>query len=276
MSAALAFVALLAAAPFAAAAAAEGGGGFDPFGEVGFEQRLGERLPLDARLHDREGHEVRLGDVLAERPTLLVLVYYRCPMLCNQVLDGVVRALRPLSFDAGKEFQVVAISIDPADTPERANAKHGEIVEAYGRAGSADGWRFLVADQATIDAVCDAAGYHYALDPETGEYAHAAGVVAVTPEGVLARYFYGIDYPTKELRLALVEASEGRIGTLADQVLLLCYHYDPTTGRYGFAILGALRAAGVLTVVVLGVAVTRMLRRERRPGARHGPREGGA
>lgn len=235
---------------------------------VGIEQNLGRQIPLDLVFRDETGAPVRLGDLFAAKPTIVNLVYYRCPMLCTEVLNGLVASLETLKFDAGKEFSVVTVSIDPRETPELATEKKTVYLKRYGRAGAAQGWHFLTGDQTQIARLADAVGFRYAYDPELGQYAHAAGIFVATPDGRLARYFYGIDYAPRDLRLALVEASEGKIGNVADKIVLFCYQYDPTTGKYGATILGIMRLGGVVTVLALGAFMLLMWRRDaRRSGA---------
>jgi protein SCO1/2 len=231
---------------------------------VGFDQNLGARLPLDARFVDDGGTPVALGEVLGERPAVLAFVYYECPMLCTLVLNGLVRALRAIDLAPGEDFDVVAISIDPAETPELARAKKAHYLEAYGRPDAARGWRFLCGGEEEIRRVAAAAGFRYEYVAERDEFAHASGLVVLTPEGEVARYLYGVEYAPRDLRLGLVEASAGRIGSPVDKVLLLCMHYDPLTGRYGFAIVGAIRLFGGLTVAALAAFIARSLARELR------------
>lgn len=231
--------------------------------EVRIDQRLGEQLPLDLSFRDHRGYEVRLGDVFGEKPVLLALVYYECPMLCTLVLNDVLRCLRALPLDAGEDFDLLAVSIDPGETPELAAAKREAYLEDYGR-GEPDGWHFLVGDEASVAALTDAVGFRYVYDPATDEYAHAAGIQLVTPEGVLSRYFYGLEYPPRDVRLGLVEASDGAIGSAVDQVLLFCYHYDPVTGKYGLVVMNVVRLAGGLTVAAIVSFVVVMLRRDRK------------
>lgn len=235
-----------------------------PLQEVGFDQRLGERVPLDLTLRDESGASVRLGQYFARRPVVLSLVYYRCPMLCTLVLNGLVRALNTLTFDVGDEIEVVTVSIDPAETPAQAAAKKQQYMENYRRAGAAAGWHFLTGDAAAIEELATSVGFRYRRDPQTGEYAHASGIMVLTPEGVLARYFFGVEYAPRDLRLALVEAGAGRIGSPIDQLLLLCFRWDPSTGRYSSVILSSVRAGGVLTVAALCGFIVLMRRRERR------------
>ncbi len=230
---------------------------------VAFEQRLGSDLPLDARFVDATGKAIRLGELFGDRPAVLALVYYECPMLCNLVLNGLVASLRAVDFDPGREFDVVAVSFDPREDPDLAAAKRAGYVESYGREGTEAGWHFLTGDAEAIRRLTEAVGFRYNFDEESGEFAHSAGVVLATADGRVARYFFGVEYPPRDLRLGLVEASDNRIGSVVDQVLLYCFHYDAVSGRYSFATLTAVRIGGVLTVaVLLGFMIT-MLRRER-------------
>jgi protein SCO1/2 len=232
--------------------------------DVGIEQRLGTPLPLDAIFQDESGAPVRLGHYFGRRPVILVLAYYNCPMLCTQVFNGLVSALRVLSFDAGREFDVVAVSFDPRDRPADAAAKKKAYAEAYGRTGGAAGWHFLTGSTASIERVTQAAGFHYRYDDATGQFAHATAIYVATPQGKLSRYFYGIEYAPRDLRLSLIEASNSRIGSLADQILLFCYHYDPKLARYSAAVLSAVRLGGVAAVLVLSSFLTVMWRRDRK------------
>lgn len=240
---------------------------FDPAREIGFDQRLGQQVPLDLVFRDESGRAVRLADCFGARPVVIALVYYECPMLCTLVLNGMVRTFRALSLELGSDYEVVTVSIDPDETPELAALKKAQYLETFAAgeptAGATAGWHFLTGDQASIDALASTIGFRYAYDPESGEFAHASGFVVATPQGQLSRYLFGVEYITRDLRLALVEASQGRVGSLIDQVLLLCYHYDPATGRYGFAIVTAVRAAGILTVALIAAYVWRSLARER-------------
>lgn len=223
--------------------------------EVAFEQRLDAPLPLDATFRDETGREVRLGEYFGQRPVILTLVYYECPMLCSVILNGLLKSLERLTFDVGREFDIVTISFNPAETPELAAAKKRTYVERYGRPGAAAGWHFLTGEEAAIRRVTEAVGFRYAYVPERREYAHAAGIVVATPEGRVSRYFYGIEYPPRDLRLGLVEAAERKIGSPVDQFLLYCFHYDPKTGTYGAAVMNLMRLGGLLTVVLLGAFV---------------------
>lgn len=237
-------------------------------GAVGFDQKLDAQVPLDLVFQDEHGRTVRLEDLVGERPVVLSLVYYECPLMCTQVLNGLVASLREVELEIGRDYDVLTVTIDPEETAGLALAKKRACLESYGRPVPEGAWRFLTAAPgAGADAIARLAasvGFRYLYVPERDEYAHASGIVALTPEGRVARYFYGVEYPPRDLRLALVEASSGGIGTLADQVLLLCYHWDPATGRYGFVILGVTRVLGLLTVGTLGGWLVLALRRERR------------
>jgi protein SCO1/2 len=231
--------------------------------DVAFDQRLGETLPLDAAFRDEQGLSVPLRALFRGRPVVLSLVYYECPMLCTLTLNGLVSALGTLSLDAGRDFDVITVSFDSRETPALAAAKKAAYLKRYGRPGAAEGWRFLTGDEAAVKALTAAVGFRYAWDDRTRQFAHPAGVVVATPEGRIARYLFGVEYAPKDLRLALVESGQGRIGTVLDQVVLYCYQYDPTTGRYGAAVMRIVRGAGVLTLVALGGFITVMWRRER-------------
>jgi protein SCO1 len=234
--------------------------------QVSIEQRLNEQLPLELSFRDETGKTVRLGDYFGSKPVIVSLVYYRCPMLCDQVLNGLTSALGVLKFDVGKEFNIVTVSIDPRETPEMAAKKKEVYLHRYQRPTAVQGWPYLTGDQASIDKLAKAVGFHYVYDEKTQQYAHASGVVVATPEGRLAQYYYGIEYSPKDLRLGLVEASQNRIGTLVDQLILYCYHYDPETGHYGAIAMRFMRLGGILTVLLLGGFVVTMLRREAHAG----------
>ena len=229
--------------------------------QVGIEQRLNNQIPLDLKFRDESGREVRLSEYFAKgKPVALTLVYYECPMLCNQVLNGAVGAFQGLQFTAGREFEVVTVSFDAREGPELAARKKETYLRRYRREGAEAGWHFLTGDKASIDALAEAVGFRYVWDDESRQFAHASAVMVATPAGRLSHYFYGIDYAPKDLRLAFVEASEGKIGSPVDSFLLFCYHYDPITGRFA-PVMGVLRAAGVLTVAGL-VALLLYLRRK--------------
>jgi protein SCO1/2 len=231
---------------------------------IGIDQRLGAELPLELGFRDESGRAIRLGDLVKDKPVVLSLVYYECPMLCTEVLNGLLRSLRALSFDVGREFEVITVSFDPAETPELARAKKKEYLARYDRPGAASGWHFLTGEEESIRTLTRAVGFRYLYLPERDEFAHASGVMVLTPSGKVSRYFYGIDYATRDLRLGLVEASSHRIGSAVDQILLYCFHYDPTTGKYGVVILNVLRLAGLATVAALGSFIWVSHRRERR------------
>ncbi|HEX2164744.1 MAG TPA: SCO family protein, partial [Thermoanaerobaculia bacterium] len=236
----------------------------EPLREVGFDQRLGEAVPLDLVFRDASGSSVRLGDFFDGRPVALALVYYDCPMLCPLTMSGLARSLKPLEITAGEEFELVTVSFDPRETAATARAARDRYLPLYGRQGAADGWHFLTGDAPEIARLADAVGFRYTFDEERGEYAHAAGLVVLTPEGRIARYFFGTDHSARDLRLAFVEASAGTIGNAIDQVLLYCFHYDPATGRYSAATWNLVRAGAALTVLALAGFIVVMLRRERR------------
>jgi len=217
--------------------------------EVSFKQRLNESLPLDAHFKDEYDRDVTLGRYFNQRrPVIVAFVYYQCPMLCTQVMNGISSSLRALTFTAGEEFDVVLISFDPRDNPAAAAEKKRTHLKYWASERTSGGWHFLTGDEATIKRTADAAGFTYRWDPQTAQFAHVSGVLVATPEGKLARYFYGVEYSPKELRMALVEAGQGHIGSAIDELLLYCYHYDPENGRYGVMIMNLVRAAGILTV----------------------------
>lgn len=260
-----AFAVLALAGPAAAQAPGEPANFKPPMlREVGFDQNLGDKVPLDITLKDEQGRDVRLGDYFGKKPVVLALVYYECPMLCSQILNGVVSALDILKFDAGKEFDVIAVSFNPKEGPGLASAKKRAYTERYKRPGTEHGWHFLTGTPESIAQLTTAVGFRYAWDAKTEQYAHAAGIMVLTPEGRIAKYHYGVEYSPRDLRLALVEASSSRIGNAVDQVLLYCYHYDPTTGQYGLAAMTAVRLGGVATIAGMLTFWIVMWRRERR------------
>jgi protein SCO1/2 len=246
--------------------------------EVGIDQHLGQQIPQDLTLKDESGHDVRLADLTSSRrPAVLALVYYRCPMLCTMVLNDLLRGLKLVPLDAGKDFDVIAVSFDPGETPDLASKKRDEYVRQYARARHVEpaavqgGWHFLTGDADSIRRLTSSVGFRYVWDEKYKQFIHASGVTILTPDLHLARYFYGIDYEPKDLRLSLVEASGGKIGSRVDQALLYCFHYDPAIGKYTPFITNFVRAAGVLTVLALGAYVVVNVRRERRtaaPGAK--------
>ena len=218
---------------------------------VGIDQRLNEQIPLDVVFRDEQGHDVRLGQFFHGKPVVLSLVYYQCPMLCNQVLNGMMGAFRQVSFNIGEQFEVITVSFDPRETPDLAAAKKSTYIKAYNRPGSEASWHFLTGDEASIKRLTEAAGFRYLWDEQTKQFAHASGIMVLTPEGKLARYYYGIEYPPRDLRLGLVEASQNKIGTPVDALMLYCYHYDPATGKYGAIVMNIVRLAGGLSVVLI-------------------------
>jgi len=231
---------------------------------VGIDQRLNEQVPLDLTFKDEQGKTVRLGDYfVAGRPVILNLVYYQCPMLCTEVLNGLTSALKVIRFVPGKEFEVVTVSIDPRETPALAANKKEMYIKKLGNPEAAKGWHFLTGEQSQIAALASAVGWRYRYDAKLDQFAHAAGIILITPTGKVAQYYYGVEYSAKDMRLGIVEASQNKIGSLADQVLLYCYHYDPRTGRYGATITNIIRLAGLTTVLVLGGALVLLFRQEK-------------
>jgi protein SCO1/2 len=234
-----------------------------PLREVGFDQNLDQHVPLDTSLIDEAGRNVRLGDFFGTRPVVMVFAYYTCPMLCTQVVNGLASALGVLSLDPGQDFEIVTVSFDPRDTPASAARAKAHALDRYKRPAHTS-WHFLTGDQSAIDRLTRAAGFRYVWDEATQQFAHPSGVVVLTPDGRLARYLFGIEYGPRDLRFAIIEASGGRVGNPADALLLYCYHYDPTRGRYGLVIMRALRLAGIGTVLALACFVAAMVRQERR------------
>ncbi len=234
-----------------------------PTRDVGFDQKMGVKLPLDATFRDESGRPVRLGDYFGKRPVLLQLAYYECPMLCGLAMQGLARSLKGFSLVPGRDFDVVTISFDPKETPALARAKKTTMVDFYGRPGGEEGWHFLTGAEPEIERVTGAVGFRYRWDEAQKQYAHPTGLVVVTPDGVVSRYFFGVDYASKELKLGLSEASDGKVGGVTAQLLLLCYQYNPATGKYTAATLRVLKVAGAATVLALATFVLVMLRRER-------------
>jgi protein SCO1/2 len=234
--------------------------------DVEFQQRLHEQLPLDLKFVNEDGREVRLGEYFNRRPVLLAFVYYECPMLCTQVLNGVTSALTALDEKVGADYEVVAVSFDPRETAVLAAAKKKSYVDRYNRPGSEHGFHFLTGSEASIKALTAAAGFKYAWDEQTQQFAHASGFVVATPQGKLSRYFFGIEYAPRDVKFALMESSAGRVGSLIDQVLLYCYHYDPKTGSYSFVAMKAVQLGGAFTLLALAGFVVVAIRREHRAG----------
>ena len=236
--------------------------------EVGIDQKLDGAIPLEAPFTDESGRDVTLGQYFGKRPVILSLVYYECPMLCIQTLTGLSGSLEALAFNPGKEFELVVVSIDPGETPALAADRKKTFLKRYGRAGVDASVHFLTGRETSIKPLADAVGFRYAYDKDIDQYAHPAALTVLTGEGRVSKYLYGIEFAPRDLRLALVEAGDGRIGTAIDQALLFCYHYDPETGKYGFVIMNVVRLGGAITVVALAGSIVFALRRERR---RRGP-----
>jgi protein SCO1/2 len=234
---------------------------------VGIDQNLNAQIPLELNFKDETGQTVRLGQYFRGQPVVLALVYYECPGLCDLVLNGLSHAMEQISLNVGSDYQVVTISFNPKETWQLAGAKKANYIEKYQRTGAQAGWHFLTGREDAIKKLADTVGFRYNYDPVSNQFAHASGIMVLTPEGKIARYFYGIQYKPRDFRLGLVEASANKIGTPADQVLLFCYHYDPTTGKYGMAITEITRVLGTATVLALGAFVFIMLRRERHAAA---------
>jgi len=230
---------------------------------VGIEQHLDGQVPPDLTFVDDTGHTVKLGDYFGKKPLILNLVYYNCTMLCGEALAGLTGAMKMVKFDAGKEFDVVTVSFNPQETPEIAAAKKKDYLARYGRPGAASGWHFLTGPPESINALTKAVGFQYQYDPKINQYAHATAIMVLTPQGRISRYFYGVDFPPKDLRMGLVEASQGKIGNAVDQVLLYCYHYDPATGKYGAIVSNILRLGAGVTIVFLGVLLLILFRLEK-------------
>ena len=230
--------------------------------KVRIEQRLNIQIPLETQFRDESGRAVALADYFGRKPVILALVYYQCPMLCTQILNGLTGSLKALSFDAGNEFEVLAVSFDPKDTPETAAAKKANYVRRYGRKGAENGWHFLSGEERSIRSLTEAVGFHYAYDPATQQYAHASAIMILTPQGKTSRYFYGVEYAPRDVKLGLMEASQNKIGSPVDQAMLYCYQYDPTTGKYGPVVMNIVRLSGAATLLVLGTALIIFWRRE--------------
>jgi len=232
--------------------------------QVRIDQRLNEQLPLDVGFRDETGRSVKLRDYFGRRPVILSFAYYTCPMLCPMTLEGMVKAMRTLSFQPGEDYIAVNVSINPKETPEIAAAKKEDLLRDFNRPGVKENWHFLTGDELSIRQVADAAGFRYVWDPSTQQFIHASGIMVVTPQGKMSRYFYGIEFAPRDLRLGLIEATAGKIGSPVDQVLLYCFHYDPATGKYGLVVMNVLRIFGALTVLLLGGAIFIYMWRERR------------
>lgn len=231
---------------------------------ISIEQKLDQQIPLSLNFLDSDGRSVRLSDYFQDQPVVLALVYYDCPMLCNLILNGTLRALRAMDMTAGKEFQVVTVSFDPRETPKVADRTRKSYLEKYRRPEAERGWAFLTGSQDQIQSLTHAVGFRYRWDSETQQFAHAGALIVLTPEGKVSRYLFGVEYSPRDLRLSLVEASENRIGTAVDQILLYCFQYNPLTGKYSFAVMNILRAMGILTLVAIGGLILALIRWDRR------------
>ena len=231
--------------------------------QVSISQNLNAQIPADLVFRDENGNPVRLGDFFGKKPIVLSLVYFDCPALCTEVLNGQLHTMRAISLDLGKDFDAVTVSFEPKDTSALAKAKRDVYAGQYGRPGAAQHWHFLTGDAPSINALTQAVGFHYAYDSAIRQYAHAAAIMVLTPDGRMARYFYGVQFPARDLRLGLVEASQGKIGTVTDHAMLFCYQYDPETGKYGLIVMNVVRAGGALTLLALGTFMFVMFRRDR-------------
>jgi protein SCO1/2 len=229
--------------------------------DVGIQQNPNTQIPANLTFLDENGKTVKLGDYFGKKPMILSLVYYQCTMLCGEVLNGLDTALRVVKFDVGNQFDVLTVSFDPKDTPEVATIKKAEYLKRYKRPGAESGWHFLTGQQPAIDALTKAAGFQYQYDPKTEQFAHSTAIMILTPEGKIAQYYYGVEYAPKDLRLGLIQASNHKIGSVVDEVLLYCYHYDPNTGKYGAAIFKILRLSGAATILIMGVFLGILIRR---------------
>jgi len=234
---------------------------------VGIDQNLNAQVPLDLTFKDDTGQTVQLGQYFRQKPVVLALVYYECPGLCDLILNGLSHVMQQVSLNIGSDYQVVTVSFNPKETWQLATAKKANYIEKYNRPGAKEAWHFLTGQEDSIKRLADTVGFHYNYDPVSKQFAHASAIMILTPEGKIARYFYGIEYKPRDFRLGLVEASANKIGTPADQVLLFCYHYDPTTGKYGVMVTQVTRVLGTATVLLLGGFVFIMLRKERRSHA---------
>ena len=233
-------------------------------GEVSIQQKLNAQLPLDLMFRDESGKVIRLRDEFRGKPVLLNFMYYRCPMLCSMVMEGIASTLTELKFDVGKEFDVITVSFDPRDMPDQAAAKKEKYIKRYGRFSAVSGWHFLTGHDTSIKKLTDAVGFHYAYDPKLDQFAHGAAIMVLTADGHVSRYLYGFDFRARDIKLALMEASANRIGTITDQILLLCYHYEPATGKYSRNAMNFVRAGGIATMAGLAGFIFIMIRRERR------------
>jgi protein SCO1/2 len=231
---------------------------------VGIDQNIGAPLPLDLEFRDETGAPVKLGSYFGDKPVILTLVYYDCPMLCTEVLNGLSRSLAPLNYSIGEEFEVVTVSFDPRETPTLASQKKAVYTQRYGRPGTQEGWHFLTGEAPAIDKLTGTVGFNYVYDEAEGQFVHGSAIMIVSPQGTVSHYFFGIEYPSEDIRLAIIESSEEKLGTVFDQIMLYCFNYDPEQGRYGVAIMNAMRVAGLITLVGMGSFMIIMFKRDRR------------
>jgi protein SCO1/2 len=232
---------------------------------VGIEQRLNDQIPPELVFRDESGNTVRLSNCFGKKPLILNLVYYKCPMLCGEVLAGLTRAMKGMKLVLGQDYDVLTVSFDPHETPADASASKATYLKRYGREDAGQGWHFLTGSQESIAALTKAAGFQYQYNAQSGQFAHATAILVLTPTGRIAQYYYGVEFPVKDLRLALVQASSNKIGNVVDQILLYCYHYDPAAGKYNLAIYRVLRLSGIATLLLLGGFIVIMLRRDAHP-----------
>jgi protein SCO1 len=230
---------------------------------VGLDQKLNAQVPLDLTFKDEHGATVSLGQLLQGKPAILTMVYYKCPMLCTEVLNATLNSLKEVPLEIGKDFSVITVSFDPSEKPVLAEAKQIMYTGLYGRRGAVHGWHFLTGDEDQIQKLAAAVGFRFVYDKESSQFAHASGIMVMTPEGRLSRYFYGLAYPPRDVRLALVEAGEGKIGSTVDAIMLFCFHYDPVTGKYAVTILNVVRAAGAFSALAIALGIFIFLRREK-------------
>lgn len=253
----------------AASPAAAEDGGLKPGGalaNVKFDQNLDAQVPLNLRFRDGSGRDVVLAEYFGRRPVILVLGYKNCPLLCSQVLGELTRSLKPLSIAVGQDFDIVQVSINPKETPAEVDGQRRVYLKRYNRPGAETGWHALVGDEKTIEELSKAIGFRFQYSATTGKYAHASGFVVLTPTGKISRYFYGVEYPARDLQAAIALAGQSKIDSPIQRVILYCYDFDPTTGHYTFAIMSVIRVFGVATALALGIFLVAMVRRDRRMG----------
>lgn len=231
---------------------------------VGVEQNIGASLPLDLEFYDETGAVVTLGSFLGDKPVILSLVYYDCPMLCTEVLNGINRSLAPINFTIGDEFKVLSVSFDPRETYELAAKKKSVYTQRYNRPGAKEGWHFLTGDATAIDVLTSTVGFNYVYDEAKGQFVHGSAIMVISPQGTISHYFFGIEYPSEDIRLALIESSENKLGNVFDQVMLYCFNYDPEQGKYGIVIMNSMRVAGLVTLLAMGSFMIIMFKRDRK------------